>query len=150
MMNHSYNHPLRTGLLKQLVFIDENRTTLLNQYLSSAPAEEKNPKFFEQYVSEIENVISHLGNRMAASLDKVYIGSQVAVLYEEDQFIDHFTICFPEQSNPDRGCISFLSPVGNQLLLRGLEERVVLNTPAGETSVVIKDIQFKEEMTFDE
>ncbi|WP_240689321.1 GreA/GreB family elongation factor [Ammoniphilus sp. YIM 78166] len=148
MMNHSYNHPLRSGLVKQLVFIDENRTELLNQYLSSAPTRDRNLKFFEQYVSEIEHLISSLGNQASACLNKVYIGTEVSVLYEDDQFTDQFTICFPEQSNPEQGCISFLSPVGNQLLLRELGERVVLCTPTGETSVVIQNIQYNEGMVW--
>ncbi len=150
MMNHSDLHPLRRGLVKQLVFIDENHTELLNQYLSSISSREKNLKFFEQYVSEVEHVISRLGEQSSMNLDRVYIGSQVSVLYEEDQFMDEFTICFPEHSDPERGCISYLSPVGNQLLLRGRDERVVLFTPNGETSVIIKDIQFNEGIFFDD
>jgi len=74
----------------------------------------------------------------------VFIGSQVSVVFEEDNFEDQFTIGFPEQSDPDRGYISVLSPLGRQLLLRSIDEVVPVSTPNGETRVVIRRIDFKD------
>lgn len=130
--------------MKQLVHIDENRLELLDQYLSATPAREKNYQFLDRYVSEVENFLLTFDSQLEPTLPKVFIGSQVTVAYDDDQDVEQFTICFPEEIDPDRGCISFLSPIGRQLLLRGREEQVALLTPNGETTVKIKQVCFKE------
>lgn len=142
-MSHSFNHPLRRSLIKQLVHIDENRLELLSQYLSSTPIREKNYKFLDQYVSEVETFLLSFDSQPEPTPPKVFIGSEVTVAYDE-QDVEQFTICFPEEIDPDRGCISFLSPIGRQLLLRGREEQVSLVTPSGETTVKIKQVRFRE------
>ncbi|UYP10979.1 GreA/GreB family elongation factor [Priestia megaterium] len=69
--------------------------------------------------------------------------SQVSLMYLDNKETEQFTICFPGQSDPDKGNISFLSPVGRQLLLRSAGEKLVLTTPGGNTEVIIKEIKFK-------
>ncbi|CEH30778.1 hypothetical protein AM501_30105 [Aneurinibacillus migulanus] len=144
-MNHSLSYyPLRKSLIKQLIFIEENMVELLDLYVASTPIHERDFSFFERYVSEVEKFLSNSEESTYPALAKVFIGSQVALLYEDDGYVDHFTICFPEKSDPTHGYISFLSPVGRQLLLHDLDEKVILSTPSGEISVSIKKIEFKD------
>ncbi|MBN6185464.1 GreA/GreB family elongation factor [Aneurinibacillus sp. BA2021] len=144
MMNHSLTYyPLRKSLIKQLIYIEENMTELLDLYVSSTMVHDRDFNFFKRYVAEVEAFLSDDESTYPA-LSKVLIGSQVAVLFKEDNYVEHFTICFPEQSDPTRGYISFLSPVGRQLLLHALGEEMVLTTPGGETHVAITKIEFKD------
>jgi len=66
----------------------------------------------------------------------------VTVLYDEDDETEDFVICLPDQSDPDRGFISFLSPVGRQLLLRKLGEQLSLKIPTGDLQLTIKEISY--------
>ncbi|MFT9846251.1 GreA/GreB family elongation factor [Aneurinibacillus sp. REN35] len=144
-MNHSLTYyPLRKSLIKQLIYIEENTTELLDLYVSSTMVHDRDFNFFKRYVAEVEAFLSDDEKSTYPALSKVFIGCQVAVLFKEDNYIEHFTICFPEQSDPTRGYISFLSPVGRQLLLHALDEEMVLVTPGGETNITITKIEFKD------
>jgi transcription elongation factor GreA len=72
----------------------------------------------------------------------VYIGTKVTVWYDEEHETEDYVICFPEQIDPDSGYISFLSPVGRQLLLKEIGESLSLKVPTGEVLVTIKDISY--------
>jgi transcription elongation factor GreA len=60
----------------------------------------------------------------------------------EENETEDYVICYPEQSNPDEGYISFLSPVGRQLLFKNIGEKISLHIPTGELMVTIKEISF--------
>ncbi|WP_164985334.1 GreA/GreB family elongation factor [Ammoniphilus sp. CFH 90114] len=143
-MNLSMNHPLRRSLVKQLIFIDENRIELVNLYLAATRGKEKDYDFFGRYITKIESFLRDFDNRFSPKMDTVYIGCEVSILYNEENEEEKFTICFPDHSNPDDGHVSFLSPVGRQLLLRGVGETLTLTTPLAEVAVTIKDIEFKQ------
>ncbi|MFJ7725802.1 GreA/GreB family elongation factor [Neobacillus sp. NPDC097160] len=140
-MNHS--NFSREFYKQQLVYIDENIKELTTLYLSSTPVQERIKNFFNLYVIEVEDLLSKNRNKGFISLfPKVFIGTKVTVLYDEDNESEDFVICFPEQSDPDRGYISFLSPVGRQLLLRKLGEQLSLRIPTGDLQMTIKDISY--------
>ncbi|MFK9092858.1 GreA/GreB family elongation factor [Bacillus salipaludis] len=140
-MNHS--NFSREFYKQQLVYIDENIKELTNLYLSSTPIQERIKNFFNLYVLEVEDLLSKNRNKSFISLfPKVFIGTKVTVLYDEDNESEDFVICFPEQSDPDSGYISFLSPVGRQLLLRKLGEQLSLRIPTGDLQMTIKDILY--------
>ena len=80
--------------------------------------------------------------KIISSFPKVYIGTKVTVWYEEDHEEEDYVICYPEQSDPDTGFISFLSPVGKQLLLKNINEKLLLKIPTGEVPVTIKEITY--------
>jgi transcription elongation factor GreA len=141
-MNHS-QPANKDYFTQQLVFIDENIKELTNLYISSTPLQERLKHFFSLYVLEVEEIIK--SNRKTAyitSLPKVFIGTKVTVLYDEDDETEDYVICFPEESEPDRGFISFLSPVGRQLLLKNIGESISLKVPTGELPVTIKEISY--------
>lgn len=140
-MNHSKLS--REFFAQQLVYIDENIKDLTTLYLSSTPVQDRIKHFFNLYVLEVEELLSKEGKKNLISLfHKVFIGTKVTVLFEEDNETEDFVICLPEQSNPDSGFISFLSPVGRQLLLRNLGEQLSLKIPTGDLQVTIRDISY--------
>lgn len=144
MMNLSYNHPLRRSLIKQLIFIDENRLDLVDMYLAATPIKDKDYNFFGRYILEVEKFLREFDYSFSQKLETVFIGSEVTLYYVEENQLDQYTICFPEQSNPDSKCISLFSPIGRQIILKGINESIRLTTPNGEANVIIKDIEFKQ------
>ncbi|WP_235192175.1 GreA/GreB family elongation factor [Cytobacillus firmus] len=73
------------------------------------------------------------------------VETKVTVLFdgEDDREVSH--ICLREESDPDNGCISFLSPVGRQLRLKNLGEKTSLMIPSGQLDVVIENISWDQE-----
>ena len=141
-MNHSI-HQNKEDFVQQLVYIDENIKELTNLYISSTPVQERIKHFFNIYILEVEELLKKNNRKKTIStFPKVYIGTKVTVWYEEDNEAEDYTICIPEQSNPDSGFISFLSPVGKQLLLKNIGEKIMLKIPTGEVSVTIKEITY--------
>ncbi|WP_226528569.1 GreA/GreB family elongation factor [Metabacillus niabensis] len=141
-MNHNIPQH-REHLVQQMVDIDENIKELTNLYNASTPMQEQLKNFFHLYLLELEELLSACQkSNLNPSLPKVYIGTRVTVLFDDENDTEDFVICFPEQSDPDSGCISFLSPVGRQLLLKKMGEKVMLKVPTGELPVVIKEITF--------
>ncbi len=141
-MNHSF-HQSKEYFVQQLDYIDENIKELTNLYISSTPIQERLKHFFNIYVLEVEDLLKVNQNTNFISLfPKVVIGTKVTVLYDEESETEDFVICLPEQIDPDRGFISFLSPVGRQLLFKYIGERISLKIPTGELQVTIKEISF--------
>ncbi|MCM3568920.1 GreA/GreB family elongation factor [Neobacillus mesonae] len=137
-MNHS-----KEFFTNQLVFIEENIKDLTNLYVSSTPIQERLKHFFNLYVLEVEDLLKQNRKNLYISLfPKVYVGTKVTVLYDEEEDTEDYVICFPEQSEPDIGHISFLSPVGRQLLLKEIGEKISLTIPTGELHVTIKEISY--------
>lgn len=141
-MNHNIPQH-REHLVQQMVYIDENIKELTNLYNASTPVQEQLKNFFHLYLLELEELLSaDQKSNLISSLPKVYIGTRVTVLFDDENDTEDFIICFPEESDPDSGCISFLSPVGRQLLLKKMGEKVMLKVPTGELPVVIKEITY--------
>ncbi|WP_368658449.1 GreA/GreB family elongation factor [Metabacillus halosaccharovorans] len=141
-MNHNIPQH-REHLVQQMVYIDENIKELTNLYNASTPMQEQLKNFFHLYLLELEELLSaDQKSNLISSLPKVYIGTRVTVLFDDENDTEDFVICFPEESDPDSGCISFLSPVGRQLLLKKMGEKVMLKVPTGELPVVIKEITY--------
>ncbi|MEH7252302.1 GreA/GreB family elongation factor [Neobacillus niacini] len=141
-MNHSIEQN-KEYFLQQFDYIDENIKELTNLYISSTPVPERIKHFFNLYILEVEELLKDNNKKkIISSFPKVYIGTKVTVWYEEDQEAEDYVICYPEQSDPDTGFISFLSPVGKQLLLKNINEKLLLKIPTGEVPVTIKEITY--------
>jgi transcription elongation factor GreA len=145
-MNHS-GIQNKDYFVQQLAYIDENIKELTDLYFSSTPVQERLKHFFNIFVLEVEELLNNNQfNDMISSFPKVYIGTKVTVLYDEDNETEDYVICYPEQSDPDSGYISFLSPVGRQLLFKKMGDNISLKIPTGELSVTIKVISFVEQL----
>lgn len=141
-MNHKLGLSFRETIVDQLVFFDENGTEILDTYFLSDRSRFK--EFYTTYSYEVEIFLTSLNNGVEDQqyIPKVFIGCKVLLNYIDDNEVEEYTICFPEFSDPDNGFISFLSPVGSQLLLRSAKEKMLLSTPGGELEVIIKEITF--------
>ena len=138
-MNHSIRqYPEKESFIKQMLIIEERIQELTDIYLSSTPYTERKKDFFSEYIAEVERFLEDYEGGL--DIPKVFIGSKVTVVYEDENEEEDFIICFPEESDPEEGCISFLSPVGRQLLLRNKGDRIALRIPAGELKVSIQKI----------
>jgi transcription elongation factor GreA len=145
-MNHSL-HLTKNYYVQQLNYIDENIKELTNLYLSSTPVQERLKHFFNLYVMEVEELLkTNKRNEFISHFPKVFIGTKVTVLYDDEYETEDYVICYPEQSDPDLGYISFLSPVGRQLLFKNLGDKVSIKIPTGELLVTIKEISFVGEL----
>ncbi|MDQ0971724.1 transcription elongation factor GreA [Neobacillus niacini] len=134
-------------LIQQLNYIDKNIKELTNLYLSSTPVQERLKHFFNLYVMEVEELLkTNKRNEFISHFPKVFIGTKVTVLYDDEYESEDYVICYPEQSDPDLGYISFLSPVGRQLLFKNLGDKVSIKIPTGELLVTIKEISFVGEL----
>jgi transcription elongation factor GreA len=126
-----------------LNYVDENIKELTNLYLSSTPVQERLKHFFNLYVLEVEDLLkSNKKHDIISFFPKVFIGTKVTVLYDDEDETEDYVICYPEQSDPDLGYISFLSPVGRQLLFKNIGDKVPIKIPTGELLVTIKEISF--------
>ncbi|MFT4416149.1 GreA/GreB family elongation factor [Fredinandcohnia humi] len=143
-MNHNLDIVTsETFFRDQLRYIDENIQDLTALYLSSTPVKERVKEFFSLYVYELENYLeNHYKIAETNTIPKVFIGTKVTVSFDNEREIEEYLICLPHQSDPDAGLISFLSPVGRQLLLRNLDEQISLTVPSGEQPVTIQNISF--------
>ncbi|MCH1627900.1 GreA/GreB family elongation factor [Ferdinandcohnia quinoae] len=142
-MNHNEFLIDKKYFLEQVRYIDENIQDLNHLYISSTPPQERVKDFYSTYVSEIEQFLAvYDKNGPVSPIPKVFIGTKVTVLYEDDGDTEEFYICLPKQSNPDEGYISFLSPVGRQLLLKNIGEKISLTIPSGALPVSIKQVTF--------
>ena len=75
--------------------------------------------------------------------DKVIFGSTVEVEDVDSGEARSFTILGPDEADPAKGSISFLSPVGQGLLGREVGDEVTVDIPRGRVTYEVINISFK-------
>ncbi len=75
--------------------------------------------------------------------EKAIFGSTVEVEDVDTGEKKEFTILGPDEADPAKGSISFLSPVGQALLGKEEGDEVTINIPRGKVTYEITDISFK-------
>ncbi|WP_051286920.1 GreA/GreB family elongation factor [Paenibacillus taiwanensis] len=138
-MNHSDTcTELRRYVQRQLVALEEEKHSLLDAIF---PAFGDNRTQAEQVIKRYCSCIRELLNLENDQLCKVVlIGSQVTITYLEDHDRDSFTIVYPQQAEPNENQISFLSPMGRQLLAATIGSVLAIDTPAGTIDIRIDKI----------
>lgn len=142
-MNHSTMGEVRSYLIKQLVFFDEQLPLFLDTYYP-APHKEKTVmhKSVEQYVVLLEKLLGLDDVTLMNVLNQIaLIGSRVTVCYEEGSQ-ETFTVVLPTEVDPDHNRISFFSPLGNQLLSRAAGDRLNIETPGDPYPIQILEVAF--------
>lgn len=139
-MNHSIEHSaLREQLVHQIVLLDDEKSRFLDTYFTRQEKERSEmDHFLSTYTKYIEKLLGATDNELHAS---VLIGSSITVNYLEHQFIDTLTIVLPNEADPDENLISFLSPVGKQMLMAAKGQVLSVITPSGKMEVRIEGIQ---------
>ncbi|TGU54181.1 GreA/GreB family elongation factor, partial [Mesorhizobium sp. M00.F.Ca.ET.186.01.1.1] len=84
-------------------------------------------EMIQRYKQTLEQLLAKDDSELFTSLKTVtLLGSSVKVLFEEDNFEESFTVVYPTDIDPDNNRISFLSPIGRQLLMAAPRDSVVL------------------------
>jgi transcription elongation factor GreA len=147
-MNHSSELSRgREQLVEQLVLLGDEKKRFLDAYFAM-PGKERTD--MNEYLSIYTQTVQKLLSCSDAAADEelhslVLIGSHITISYPEFDTQDAFTIVMPEQADADDNLISFLSPVGSQLLLARLGELISIDTPSGALRVLITAITFAED-----
>jgi len=131
----------RSQLIRQLIYFDEEKSGFLNQYFPEWGQKRSSfERFLSDYSAALERILADLTpeNLHAA----VLIGSQLDLRYIDDGATETFAIVFPHMADPDRNRVSFLSPLGYQLMLAKAGDRSQLEVPSGEITVQVDRIQF--------
>ncbi|SFL95180.1 transcription elongation factor GreA [Paenibacillus sp. 1_12] len=131
----------RLQLINQLVYFDDEKINFLNHYY---PENNHKRSAFERilsvYTSTLEKIISDLNEENLNSV--ALIGSRLELRYLNDDWIESFTIVFPQHADPNQNLISFLSPMGFQLLMSQVNETYQLEVPSGVISVKVEGIKY--------
>lgn len=75
--------------------------------------------------------------------DKVIFGATISLEDVDTGEQKEFTLLGPDEADPAKGSISFLSPVGQALLGKEAGDEVTIDVPKGRITYEILDIQFK-------
>ena len=143
-MNPSILSGTRGHLVKQLNFFDERKSIFFDLYFPQ-PNQEKEivSKQIERYIQTLENLLAHDDQTLDQSLKTVtLLGSSVKIRFEEDGTDETFTVVYPTEIEPELNRISFLSPIGRQLLLASRSDRLTLHTPASRQPVQIVEVKY--------
>jgi transcription elongation factor GreA len=131
----------RTQLINQLIYWDDEKSNFLNQYFPEFNQKRQMvDKVLSVYASTIETIIPNLTEEAINSI--ALIGSKLTVRYLDDQTSDYIIIVFPHRADPSKNMVSFLSPMGFQLLMAKVNETYQLSVPSGEISVRVEAIQY--------
>lgn len=131
---------VREQLVHQLVVLGEEKNRFLDAFFPMAgKVREEMDQFLGKYTLSVEKLLSFPDDHLQTV---VLVGSSVNLVYVQDQMTDQFTIVFPQHVDPDDNRISFLSPVGRQLLLAIPGDELTLSTPSGRQQVKIDGTHF--------
>jgi len=129
---------IRTHVSSRLRLLEELLNTEMEEYFSSPGSVGGQYSVRHQlrrYVEVAGQLLDRLGEETAESgLDVVFMDMPVTLVDEEDGSEEVYVVVGPAESDPARGHISCLSPLGLALLLRRVNERVVIDAPGGQFS----------------
>lgn len=126
--------PLRARLIQRLTYLEDLLRGGLDDYFASNHDFGVRQAFrsgIERYITQVEALLASSTDDARALVDQVLMDIPVSLVDEETGATESFTVVGPDEVDPDAGCISFLSPLGSALLLRRVEETIVLEAPGG-------------------
>ncbi|WNC12157.1 GreA/GreB family elongation factor [Brevibacillus brevis] len=143
-MNHRIMGATRQQLIQQLVFFDEQYSLFFDHYVRDYGREKQIvDALVRRYRETLEELLAKDDGALSQSLQNVtLLGSSVRVHFEEDGYEELFTVVFPTEIDPDQNRISFLSPIGRQLLLTAPRDMLVLESPVGKQQVQIGEVRY--------
>ncbi|MHA0857037.1 GreA/GreB family elongation factor [Paenibacillus sp. CMAA1364] len=130
-----------TQLVNQLVFFDEEKKFFLMQYIPDDLKEKKKvDQILSIYTTSLERIISEQNEDSLHAM--VLIGSEVTLRYADDGYEEKYVIVFPHRADPSKNWISFLSPIGLQLLMTRKGETYEFVVPSGHIEVIIQEVKY--------
>lgn len=102
--------------------------------------------FIESRINELSDLISrsHVIDPTSLPHDRVSFGSTVKLMDLETEEEVEYTIVGGTESNPDRGLISYHSPLARQMLGKTESDEVKAKLPGGEREFEVLSIRYKE------
>lgn len=141
-MNPSSNEQLRLSLIRQLRYFEEEMAEQLDKAMLTPQERFALLNLTDRYRRRVEDLLEEQAKD--ALKEEVLIGGTVKIYYEDDGMEDSYTIVLPDHANVDEGSISFMSPMGRQLLLARIGDRVEVESPAAQYAVIVKEVSYKE------
>ncbi|MNR56934.1 transcription elongation factor GreA [compost metagenome] len=71
------------------------------------------------------------------------IGSYVKVRNDAEGTVESYCLVLPDEANIEEYCISFLSPIGQELLLSDKGQTITVQTPAGSYQLIVTETAFR-------
>lgn len=102
--------------------------------------------FIEARIGELSEMLARTQVVDPTSLehDKISFGSTFKVMDLDSERIFEYTVVGVSESNPDRGLISFQSPLVRQLLGKEAGDEVHVLMPSGEVDYEVLEVYYKE------
>lgn len=139
MVHSKLTNEMAKNFLKQLTILEEERIPFLDTYFPMHGNERiRMDQFLTDYVQTLRAFLA----QPKAFTPTVLIGSEVSLTYLDEQTTDSLTIVFPHETQPDQQQISFLSPIGRQLLMKKIGDVINIEIPSGLLPVRIDQIQY--------
>lgn len=149
MSQSSVSRDIFDMLVKHLVNIEEEKSRIIKDYYYN-PSDEREVfgKLINSYIKGIEGFISSAQVDEAAEsfCPFVIIGSIVELEDLQYNEVDRVQLVSPFESvsNIDVECASFISPMGQALLLKKVNDRISVATPMGKSHYLVKAIDMSE------
>ena len=139
-MNRRIIDVIRSNLIRQMVYFDEQLTELLIKVFPQISERNKIGARIEHYRQGVSEILA--GTYPGEPEQIVLIGAHVTIQYENDNQAEKYTIVLPDHANIDEGCISFVSPLGSQLLLSQVGDSVCIESPSDSYTVKVGDVAY--------
>lgn len=102
--------------------------------------------FIEARINELSEILSRTQVVDPATIthEKISFGSTFKVMDLDTEFVYEYTIVGAPESNPDRGFISFYSPLARQLIGKVPGDEINAKLPNGEIDYEVLEVYYKE------
>lgn len=102
--------------------------------------------FIEARIVELSAMLANVQivNPESYEHNSVNFGSTIVLLNLDDNKKVQYTIVGSYESNPEKGCISFHSPIAKSILGKQVGDEVTIRLPKGECDFEILSIEYKE------
>ncbi|WP_276353428.1 GreA/GreB family elongation factor [Cohnella caldifontis] len=134
-MSHSITGRFKENLVRQLVYFDENASELLDA-LPNTGVRQTMDDLLRRYCREVRRFMDGHGEEGPDTI--VWIGSRVTIRNDTDLIDEELTIVLPNDADPFESRISFLSPVGQCLLLSRPGCSAEVDTPGGKYRLTVR------------
>lgn len=135
-------------IVKHLVDIEEERVRIIEEYYPSLNKERDNfQKLINDYICKLEDYIPNIEIKEAdKGIPFVIIGSVVELEDLRCNEIERLQIISPftNKANTNLDCASYLSPLGKEVLLKNIGDKLEIETPSGCIEYQIKGIELIE------
>lgn len=143
-MSHIHLSGTRQHLISQLTFFDEQFAIFLDTYFHDYNrARSEMDHLIRAYIEKLEAILGGDDEQLEDALTSiVLLGSSAKLKFAEDGLSETYTVVYPTEADLDQNRISFLSPIGKQLLLAQAEDELEIAGPSGNYQVKIEEIKY--------